>query len=85
MVSSLATYLLWIDFSEFTDNVDGVCDLLRSKEGIFLSKGSEFGPSGKNFVRMNVACPRQVLLEALLALRGGLHTRTMRRYLEECR
>ena len=85
VVSSLATYLLWIDFSEFTDNVDGVCDLLRSKEGIFLSKGSEFGPSGKNFVRMNVACPRQVLLEALLALRGGLHTRTMRRYLEESR
>lgn len=85
VVSSLATYLLWIDFLEFTDNVDGVCDLLRSKEGIFLSKGSEFGPSGKNFVRMNVACPRQVLLEALLALRGGLHTRTMRRYLEESR
>lgn len=81
-VASLATYLLWIDFSDISDDIDGVCDLLKTKEGLYLSKGSEFGPGGKSFVRMNVALPRQQLLENLLTLRGGLHTRTMRRFLE---
>ncbi len=81
-IPSNATYLLWIDFSKVTDDVDGVCDLLKNKEGIYLSKGSEFGPGGQHFVRMNVALPRQQLLENLLSLRGGLHTRTMRRFLE---
>ncbi len=81
-VSSNATYLLWIDFSNVTDDVDGVCEVLKNKEGIYLSKGSEFGPGGEHFVRMNVALPRQQLLENLLSLRGGLHTRTMRRFLE---
>lgn len=81
-VSSNASYLLWIDFSNVTDDVDGVCEVLKNKEGIYLSKGSEFGPGGEHFVRMNVALPRQQLLENLLSLRGGLHTRTMRRFLE---
>lgn len=81
-ISSNATYLLWIDFSNVTDDVDGVCEVLKNKEGIYLSKGSEFGPGGEHFVRMNVALPRQQLLENLLSLRGGLHTRTMRRFLE---
>ncbi len=81
-VSSNATYLLWIDFSNVTDDVDGVSEVLKNKEGIYLSKGSEFGPGGEHFVRMNVALPRQQLLENLLSLRGGLHTRTMRRFLE---
>ncbi len=81
-VSSNATYLLWIDFTNLTNDVDGVCELLKNKEGLYLSKGSEFGPGGEHFVRMNVALPRQELLENLLTLRGGLHTRTMRRFLE---
>ncbi len=77
-----ATTLLWIDCRNFTENTDDMCDVLIRKEGLFVSKGSQFGPGGQGFIRMNIACPRQLLLEALLALRSGIHSRSMRKTLE---
>ncbi|MDY3034764.1 MAG: PatB family C-S lyase [Absicoccus sp.] len=83
VVESLSTYLMWIDCSQMVEKTDGICKLLLEKEGLYVSKGSDFGKNGQAFFRMNVALPRQQLLENLLSLRSGLHTRTMRRYIEE--
>lgn len=77
-----ASYLLWIDCRNVTKDTGDMCDLLLKKEGLFLSKGKQFGPGGEAFIRMNIACPRQMLLESLLALRTGLHSRSMRKYLQ---
>lgn len=77
-----ATYLLWIDCRNVTLDTDGLCDVLMKKEGLFVSKGKQFGPGGEAFFRLNIACSRQTLLEALLALRTGLHSRSMRKHLE---
>jgi cystathionine beta-lyase len=32
---------------------------------VFLVDGSTFGPEGEGFERINIACPRTILVEAL--------------------
>ncbi len=76
-----ATYMLWIDCSNITDDTDDLCDLLLHKYGLFVSKGSQFGENGKAFIRMNVACPSQQMLEGLLSLRDGVRVYKIRKHL----
>jgi cystathionine beta-lyase len=63
-----ATYLAWIDAS-----ATGVADPSRHLEaaGVGLSAGRDFGPRGAydGFVRLNFACSRAVLDEALARIR----------------
>jgi cystathionine beta-lyase len=32
---------------------------------VWLDEGSKFGPGGEGFLRLNIACPRTLLEEAL--------------------
>ena len=57
------TYLLWIDASKVTDE-DPTAFFLRNAH-VRFSEGPFFGRNGEHFFRMNVACPRSVLNEAL--------------------
>ena len=40
-------------------------DLIVKKAGLWLDSGDIFGVAGRGFERINVACPRSVLTEAL--------------------
>lgn len=40
-------------------------DLIVKKAGLWLDSGDIFGAAGRGFERINVACPRSVLTEAL--------------------
>ncbi len=66
-----ATYLLWIDLGDGIDSEEAT-DFIRSKTGLFVTPGGEYGESGKQFIRMNVACPRMRLLDGLERLKKGL-------------
>ena len=55
------TYLVWIDCKGHKDFED---TLLR-KVHIRVSEGKFFGQGGDGFIRVNVACPRSVLKEAI--------------------
>ena len=68
---SHATYLLWLDISGISDNSTDVADFIRKETGLFLSDGKEYGGEGV-FLRMNIACPRQVLADGLERLRMGV-------------
>ena len=57
------TYLLWIDASDVTAE-DPTAFFLRTAH-IRFSEGTFFGKNGEHFFRMNIACPRSVLSEAL--------------------
>jgi len=59
------TYLAWLDFSEFGLSAKELDTLITHKCKLWLSSGHTFGAGGKNFQRMNIACPRTVLQEAL--------------------
>ncbi len=62
VVSSEATYLLWIDCSKITDNAEKLTDYLRKTTGLYLSAGNQYRGNGSTFVRMNLACPRKTLI-----------------------
>ena len=55
------SYLVWLDFSAFTD----LSDLEISKRILNDAKVLMFGSEGEKFQRINVATPRRILEEAL--------------------
>ena len=70
IVNSHATYLLWLDCSKKCENSDALADDIRSKTGLYLSKGSAFGKGGEAFLRMNAACPKRTLDDGLGRLKA---------------
>ena len=83
LVPSEATYLLWLDCSSLLEKWNGgsgcgerktaeeLAEDIRAKTGLYLSAGNEFGGDGPNFLRMNIACPRERLMDGLRRLKDG--------------
>jgi cystathionine beta-lyase len=63
------TYLLWIDCRELGLKDEELKRLLLHKGKLALDFGKKFGQEGDGFVRMNVACPKDTLLEGLRRLK----------------
>jgi cystathionine beta-lyase len=59
-----ATYLAWLDCRD-SGILGNPSDFFLRKAKVALNDGSEFGKGGEGFVRLNFACPRQTLTEAL--------------------
>ena len=60
------TYLVWVDVSRCCDDVTTYCDDLLQNAKVWLNPGTMYGKeSGKGFIRINLACPRSLLMEAL--------------------
>ncbi|MTV82275.1 MalY/PatB family protein [Secundilactobacillus folii] len=67
-----ATYLIWLDISEVGMPAKRLGQLIREKTGLYLSEGSVYGGDGDQFLRMNLACPRQRVLDGLNRLETGI-------------
>ena len=61
------TYLAWVDVSAVCgDSVATYCDKILQKAHVWLNPGTMYGPqSGEGYLRINLACPRRLLMEAL--------------------
>lgn len=70
-VPAKATYLLWIDCKNIIGNSTSLCRFIRSHSGLYLSDGSEYR-NGDGFLRMNIACPRELLKDGLNRLRDSV-------------
>lgn len=64
------TYLVWMDFRGTGISFKEIEDLINVKARVWLDDGSIFGKEGEGFERINVACPRAVLAEALERIKG---------------
>lgn len=62
VVNGKATYLLWVDVKQ---NGDKFAENLRAQTGLYINGGSEYGKSAENFIRINLACPRKTLEDAM--------------------
>lgn len=60
-----ATYLIWLDFRGTGLSDEEIDKKIIYEAGLWLDSGSIFGDSGKGFQRINAACPRSILQEAL--------------------
>lgn len=77
VVPSEATYLLWIDCSKVCDIENGydaekLAGDIRKQTGLYLSAGNQYGSNGKEFLRMNIACPKSILSDGLDRLKSGI-------------
>ena len=61
MMEPEGTYLVWIDCSSYGD----LSRKLLTQAHVRVSEGTFFGADYGNFIRLNIACPRSVLKEAL--------------------
>ena len=60
------TYLLWIDITSTGITSQDYCDHLLKEAKVWVNPGTMYGPvSGEGYIRINIACPRSRLLEAL--------------------
>ncbi len=73
-VTSHATYLVWLDFSDVTEDGTSLIRWIRKKTGLYMMKGEEYGSNGKAFGRLNIACPRETLTDGLERLVEGVKT-----------
>lgn len=60
-----ATYLMWMDCSELGLCSDELADFFINKSLVAINRGDMFGPEGASFARLNIACPRLTLKQAL--------------------
>lgn len=72
MIDLEGTYLVWLDFRGTGIDPETLDDLIIHKAKLWLDSGKIFGDSGKGFQRINVACPRKTLTEALKRLESLL-------------
>lgn len=66
------TYLVWIDCKCLKKSSQEICDYLVKSEKLMLNPGTMYGNSGEGFIRLNIACPKTRLSDALGRLARGL-------------
>ena len=69
LVPMEATYLAWLDFNGTGLSSEEIQDRIRNKARLWLNNGILFGKTGEGFQRLNLACPRSILAEALNRLK----------------
>jgi cystathionine beta-lyase len=72
------TYLVWLDCRGLGLSDEQLHDLLFEKAKVYLDDGHLFGPEGSGFQRINIACPRSILAEALERIRRAVSTQPAR-------
>lgn len=72
IVEAGGTYVLWADFSGLGMDVEELNNFLQEDCRLAFIDGSIFGDQGKLFQRINIACPRERIDEALKRLEEGL-------------
>ena len=72
-----ATFLTWFDCNSLIESgmlTGSPYEFFLQRAKVALSDGATFGPGGEGFVRLNFACPRSILEEALTRIKASLAT-----------
>lgn len=66
------TYLMWLDFNEIGISQEKIQEFLINEARVAMNDGSSFGENGKGFARLNIACPRYMVEEALERIKNAI-------------
>lgn len=69
MVEHEGTYLVWLDFRETGLDEKTLEYKIVQEAKLWLDGGGMFGEDGRGFQRINAACPRKTLAEAMERLK----------------
>ena len=74
-----ATYLAWLDFRALGMSDEALWHFMRHEAKVATDNGVMFGLNGegRGFQRLNFACPRSQLSEALNRIADALDTRSL--------
>ncbi len=75
LVEPEGTYLLWLDMRGLGLDDHALARFVVDEIGIAPDYGYVFGTGGGGFQRINVGCPRSMVVEAVSRLRGALRAR----------
>lgn len=67
------TYLIWLDFRDLGMDNQTLSKFMKREAKVGLEDGFIFGESGSGFMRMNIACPRSILAEALKRIENAVN------------
>ncbi len=70
-----ATFLMWFDCNALVESgqiTGSPYEFFLNEAKVGLNNGADFGPGGENFVRINIACSRSILEDALGRMRMAL-------------
>lgn len=66
-----ATYLIWLDFSDYGMNDEELMKFTVEKARVALNNGGRFGTGGDGWLRFNIGSPRSMVAEGLERLKGA--------------
>lgn len=66
-----ATYLAWLDFRA-CNLPGGAYRFFLEEARVALNDGATFGSGGEGFVRLNIGCPRSMLMEGLSRMKTAM-------------
>lgn len=74
LVEPEGTYLVWLDCSGLGLSVKELQSFVEDKAGLWVDFGSIFGEESGQFIRINTACPRTTLEQAVRQLKEAYGT-----------
>lgn len=72
LVEPEGTYLIWLDCSTLGLTDRALDDLMVRQAGLWLDGGTMFGTGGESFQRINIACRRETLQDAMQRLKKAV-------------
>ena len=72
MIRPQTSYLVFLDCRKLGLSVKELNELFVDKARLALNDGAMFGREGEGFMRLNVACPRSVIAEAMQRLKSAV-------------
>lgn len=70
---SNATYLAWVNISKICDDSKKLSLYLRDNALVYVSDGEEYGSDFKDYIRINLATSKEILIEGLNRLLKGIN------------
>ncbi|NLW12030.1 MAG: aminotransferase, partial [Clostridiaceae bacterium] len=71
LVRPQGTYLVWLDFRSILADDKERKDFMVNEAKLWFDEGTMFGPEGSGYERVNIACPRSTLEEAMHRLKNA--------------
>lgn len=68
-----ATYLIWLNCKDLNMAPKELEKFFLEQAKVAMNEGATFGPGGAGFMRMNIACPRSRLVEALSRMEAAIN------------
>jgi len=74
VIKPQGTYLVWLDCRALGKDNLNLRSFMREKARVGLDDGFLFGSAGAGFQRINIACPRTILKEALMRIETAVNS-----------